>query len=258
MVTTYVYAENFDDFGEQLRETWDLKLGYQLVDIEETDDNAWTGVFVGDSRGNAFEFEESFTALEEKIKVRQDEGYDLVDLDYVDDTWTAVFDQNFFTERGSNYSKSDSLTGFAEMAEEQWSKGLSLSNVEYADGNWISVYRQDLTQTAYSTRDSLTDFKSAVTSRRGEGFDLIGVEYAEDTWVGVFGKDPYNSTKYAIAEDTDEFLEKFELRREQGYSLIDYEQVDDDLLFGIYEKPDSGLSGINELQDRLALVSALI
>ncbi|MEL6927073.1 MAG: hypothetical protein AAFO95_00390 [Cyanobacteria bacterium J06600_6] len=78
------------------------------------------------------------------------------------------------------------------------------------------------------------------------------------TWVSVFGKDGYHHTKYAIAEDTDEFLEKFYQRREQGYELIDYEQVNDELLVGIYEKPDSATSEISAGIADLAVFDSLI
>jgi len=52
-------------------------------------------VFVDDSSGNAFDTEEDLAALKEQIQVRWDENYDLVDLDYVDGQWIAVFDKNF-------------------------------------------------------------------------------------------------------------------------------------------------------------------
>ena len=258
MVSTYIYADSFDDFAEQAQEIWEQKLGYQLVDVEEIGDNAWTGVFKGNTRGNSFDRRDDFAALEEAIETQWDSNFDLVDLDYVDDTWIAVFDKNFFANRGSSYSRADSIPEFAELAEEQWSKGFNLTNVEYADNTWVSIYRKDLTQTAYSTTDSLTGLKSIIAKRRGQGYDLIGVEYGDDTWVGVFGKDPYNSTKYAIAEDITEFMEKFEQRREQGDRLIDYEQVEDGLLFGIYEQSDSGSSGFNESLDNINLALALI
>lgn len=86
MVSTYIYGENLSDFEDQLQATWDKKLGYQLVDVEYLNDEVWAGVFVGDSRGNAFDTEEDFAALQEQIQVRWDEGFDLADLDYIDDT----------------------------------------------------------------------------------------------------------------------------------------------------------------------------
>jgi|GEM_PF-5983725 len=169
MVTTYIYAENLSDFEEQVQETWDLGLGYQLVDVEEIGDNAWTGVFVGNSPGNAFDTEEDFAALEEQIRVRWDENYDLVDLDYVGDNWVAVFDKNFPGKDGGGYMTSEDLSEFAD--------------------------------------------------------------------------------------DTDEFLEKFYQRREQGYELIDYEQVDG-VLLGIYEKPDSATSELSENLTDLAVFNS--
>lgn len=210
MASTYIYAEDYTDFEAQLEETWDLEGEYRLVDVEYIDDQ-WAGVFVDNGLANAINTDETFSGLQKQISNSFEEDYDLVDIDYVDDTWIAVFDKDSSIQ-SSDYELALDVTELVEDAETQFDNGSQLIDVEYANGNWVGVFGKSAEQSAINTADSLTGFKSVVTQRRAEEFDLVGVEYAEDSWVGVFTKDPFHTTKYAIANDTDEFLTKFEQR----------------------------------------------
>ena len=263
MASLYLNAENVTDFEEELQETWDqdLEREYSLVDVEYIDDT-WTGVFVDNDKDNFFEWAEDFSGLQEKIEARQDEYHDLVDLDYIDDTWVAVFDYNMFSIQGSDYELAQDLTEFAEDTQKQLDSGYNITNIEYANGNWIGIYGNDLGTSTYATSDSLTGFKSDVAQARAEGFELVGVEYAEDTWVSVFQEyiyygNIYHTTKYALAEDAEEFQSKFEARTEEGYDLIDYEQIDD-IYLGIFQQPIETSSDVIEGSDAMWLALSMI
>ena len=61
----------------------------------------------------------------------------------------------------------------------------------------------------------------------------------------------------AIARYTTEFLEKFEQRRDEGYDLIDYEQIDD-IYIGIYEKSDTFNADAIDLASEIAVSESFV
>ena len=61
----------------------------------------------------------------------------------------------------------------------------------------------------------------------------------------------------AIARYTTEFLEKFEQRRDEGYDLIDYEQIDD-IYLRVYEQPDTFNANAVDLASEIAVSEGFV
>ena len=111
-------------------------------------DESYVGVFVDNAQANAYSFNPDYAEFQEEIQGRWDQGLDIIDIEYINETWIGVFGDAYLA--GSSYDLSADFVEFAEDTQEQWDEvhNWGLVNIEYADGNWVSVFQQHRGRTA--------------------------------------------------------------------------------------------------------------
>ncbi|MEL6580300.1 MAG: hypothetical protein AAFQ14_11140 [Cyanobacteria bacterium J06621_12] len=138
--TRYNFSADSDEFVEETQEFFDA--GYQLANVEyvEYGDGYWVSIFDRSDGRSALNRKDSLTGLEEAIETRKEEGFDLVGVEYAQETWVGVFKEAFFSN--SAYSITSDRGEFNQSLEEFTEAGYDLIDFERVDDQWIGVYEQ--------------------------------------------------------------------------------------------------------------------
>ncbi|MEM6613846.1 MAG: hypothetical protein AAF652_16620 [Cyanobacteria bacterium P01_C01_bin.72] len=103
-------------------------------------DGSWVSIFEYAQGRSASNGADSLTGLEEAIQTRWDEGFDLVGVEYAEETWFGVFQEKISSS--SAYWISSDRREFNESLAEFTAAGYDLIDFERIDDQWIGVYEQ--------------------------------------------------------------------------------------------------------------------
>lgn len=138
--TGYNFSADLDEFAEETQEFLDAGYGLANVEYVEYGDGYWVGILDGSDGASTYNAVDSLTGLEEAIETRKDEGFDLVGVEYAEETWVGVFKEAFFSS--SAYSITSDRGEFNQSLEEFTEAGYDLIDFERVNDQWIGVYEQ--------------------------------------------------------------------------------------------------------------------
>jgi len=184
------------------------------------------------------------------FSIKDNQGFDLIDLKYNDGYYIAAYGKNigksdFFVSTTDVYVNT-SPSNLRERITERQDYGYELTDLEYENGYWHSIYATNDLDSKLIVADTEADMKSQLldlqdlNSSFSLDYQIVDIEYAEGQWVAVANYIAGDAT-YAISESPSEFIEENELQRNRGLELTNVEYVDGDLI-GIYSKELSGES----------------
>ena len=135
----YAMADDWNEFSESANDKWDK--GYDLVDIEYTDNGKIVGVF-GDyiGYGGGYFSSDSLTGFKEEIGKKFEDGFDLTGVEYVEDTWVGVYRPDSY--RISAYSVGNSEEEFREKLDIRTEQGFDLVDIEQTGDTWFGIYEK--------------------------------------------------------------------------------------------------------------------
>ncbi|MGD1922362.1 MAG: hypothetical protein ACFCAD_27800 [Pleurocapsa sp.] len=176
--SAYVYNSDVDGFTGQIREQGDSGIyrGNDLIDVEYGD-GIWFGV-LNDELGGATYANSSIDTLTADINSIQAQDYDLVDIEYVGNSWVSVFLEPTGAV-DSTYTISNNVEDFNQKFADKLGQGYDLIDIEYGNSVWVGVFSGVITSTETndnstpSTNDVIVDsvIQSAILENTHYAFD---------------------------------------------------------------------------------------
>ena len=118
---------------------------------------------------STYVYGEDFAELQTEIQQVWDANsyLDLVDIESIDDTWTAVFEDN--ASSSSLYISNTDFELFQEEIVEQWDRGYEIVDLEQIDNTWVAVFKDSnrliFSGSAYSFAADLTELEADIQER---------------------------------------------------------------------------------------------
>ena len=166
--------------------------GYDLTDVEYTDDGYWLGIFSDNVLDSELIIAEDDSEFEEQLLELQDLdpdsnfNYQVVDIEDAEGLQVGVVNRIF---GDANYTFSEDIDEFTQEVEQQQDLGIELTNVEYSDSGLFGIFTENLSGlSAYSPQPhaGLDDFTAEIEDFGDKGFDLINVESIDGDWFGIY------------------------------------------------------------------------
>ena len=220
----------------------------------------WIGVFKDVPGRSGYSYSGNYDTFTGQIQDRWNQGFDLVDVEFVDiqntgGIWFGVFQEDFSSINNA-YSTSGNFDTFLEQIQDRWDQGFDLVDVEYGDGRWFGVFNEGIDRDAYSSSGNLDTFTGQIQERWDEGFKLVDVEYGDGRWFGVFGEN-YERSAYSYAPDFDTFRQQVQENNNEGLQLVDVESGDG-VWFGVYQADPSYYTNFLSRNDLFSFTTQLI
>ena len=265
MKSKYSISKDIQEFGSDFQRV--TKEGFDLIDVKYAN-GIWFGAYgknIGLSEylvsDTAWNFEPTLDGFQAKIEEREEDGYDLTDIEYTSDGyWFGVFATNLgdseliVAEDGEDFDRQlldledlESNLAVDSISEHQ------VFDLELADGLWAGVAKDTFRDTTYTSSEDFEEFELEVQQQESEGLKLSNVEYLDGDWYGVFDRDISGLSIYSPEphEDLDDFTDEIETFRGEGFDLINIESIDGDW-FGIYQENTDATDDIITPSDEAA------
>ena len=190
IVTAWRGEPTFRGFTQRVEELEDK--GYELTDVEVTDDGYWLGIFASEQLESELITARTRADFDRQVDALQAQdansvlGYQVVDIEYADGLLIGVLDRN---SSDADYSFSRNGTEFGREVARQREAGLELTNVEYVDGAWYGVFSDELTGLSIPSsrpHTSIRSFEAEISDYQSRGYDLINIESIEGDWLGIY------------------------------------------------------------------------
>ena len=141
-----ITAETMAGIDEQVEELQALDpddtFQYQIVDLEYTDDFI-VGVLNSTHKDAAYTTSEDFEEFELEVQRQQDEGLELINLEYVDGEFVGIFDSELRGESIYSPEPHADLDDFTDEILDNRRDGYDLLNIESIDGDWFGIYKEN-------------------------------------------------------------------------------------------------------------------
>ncbi|MEO0925099.1 MAG: hypothetical protein AAFY63_04435 [Cyanobacteria bacterium J06643_13] len=138
LTTGYDISADLDEFAVDVRDRWDE--GYGGLTNVEYANGYWFSIFDRGIENSSYRITDSLTGLEEVIQTQEEEGFDLVGVEYAEETWVGVFNDSLAST--SAYSITSDRGEFNQDLAEFTEAGYDLIDFERVDKQWIGVYEK--------------------------------------------------------------------------------------------------------------------
>ncbi|MEO1672288.1 MAG: hypothetical protein AAFR77_16175 [Cyanobacteria bacterium J06631_2] len=184
-----VSSDNFADLELEIAEQEDL--GFELTEFNyseglDTPGN-WNAFFSEDPTNVSYSSSEDVLEFTEQIDEQFEDGINLTNIEYGDETWAATFDDSQ-TISGSGYARNDDFDDLTGQIEEFADDGFALIDLEFGDGTWFAVFTENPGTASYTTSEDFEIFQEQIETQQEDGLDLVDVTFAQGAWYGVFNE----------------------------------------------------------------------
>ena len=197
---------------------------------------------LGETLDEILQSDNSFEDFESTVAEQEENGLELIDVNFVDYGNGEGKWNSFYTEEASTltYVSGDNYADLTDLVNEQINEeDRRVVNIEYGDGTWVATLDdEDIAgRTTASGKRSFEEIISEIERRDEANYDLVDLEYGNGEWFAVFDTNRGEST-YTTSEDYETFEAEIEAQEEDGFDLIDVEYVDDSW-YGVFSNVES-------------------
>lgn len=186
--------------------------------------------------------DDSFSDFEAQIETQLEAGFNLTELEYVEDKWLGIFST---VESESVYVSSSDDAEFSSSVNTAIEEGHTVVDLERVNDTWIGLLsKTDHIKTAYFSAADFEELESQVDIYRDKGgeydfqkYDLSNIEYSGSEWTATFDHSYGSDSVYDVSDDLTGFKAVVESQADAGFGIGSVEYAEDRWV-GVFRESD--------------------